>query len=187
MKRAADEGVGGPARGATAHAQGTPVAKRRRTRGGKKRRPTTRLTPDDAFRVAEVVEELVRDVCARALLLPPQLWPCDDHLPCDSEQTFSKDDRVDKRHRHDRYDRPAPKPVRTSGYRAPQTPPGQPSRAWGVGGGNAPRKMPRSHDVALCTWQRTIATPTTRARDQTKGAHGFVARVSDGMGRDARF
>ena len=85
MKWVADGGVGGPARGATAHAQGSPVAKRRRTRGGKKRRPTTRLTPDDAFRVAEVVEELVRDVCAGARLLPPQLWPCDDHLPCDSD------------------------------------------------------------------------------------------------------
>ena len=102
-------------------------------------------------------------------------------------QTFSKDDRVDKRHRHDRYDRPAPKPVRTSGYRAPQTPPGQPSRAWGVGGCNAARKMLRSSDDSFRARQRNIASPTTRARDQTKGAHGFVARASDAMGGDGRF
>ena len=30
-------------------------------------------------------------------------------------------------------------------------------------------------------------TPTTRARDQTKGAHGFVARASDAMGGDGTF
>ena len=47
--------------------------------------------------------------------------------------------------------------------------------------------MPRSRDDALRTWQRTIATPTTRERDQTKGAHGFVARASDAMGRGGRF
>ena len=76
---------------------------------------------------------------------------------------------------------------RQSGDRAAPKPPGQPPRAWGLGGGNASRKMPRSRDDALRTWQRTIATPTTRARDQTKGAHGFVARASDAMGRDGRF
>ena len=60
-------------------------------------------------------------------------------------------------------------------------------RPWGLGGGNAPRKMPRSRDDAFRAWQRNIQTPTTRARDQTKGAHGFAARASDGMGRDGRF
>lgn len=57
--------------------------KRRRARGGKQRQPRTGLSADGKFQVAEVVEELVRDVCAGASLLPLPMWPCDDHMPCD--------------------------------------------------------------------------------------------------------
>ena len=35
--------------------------------------------------MAEVVEELVRDVCAGACLLPAPLFPCEDHEPCDED------------------------------------------------------------------------------------------------------
>ena len=40
---------------------------------------------EEKFTVAWVIEELVRDVCATAELLPGSLWPCDEHRPCDED------------------------------------------------------------------------------------------------------
>ena len=60
--------------------------RKRRSRGGQKRRPKVAVaSAAEKFTVAWVIEELVRDVCAAAELLPAPLWPCDDHRPCDED------------------------------------------------------------------------------------------------------